>query len=393
MQVQIITAPTRNQVLTDARARLGADPLILSVKRRRKADGDDEWEAVVARDTPAAAEPITLPPSAVQEPGSEVAPRSGAALGLDHFERFREDLSHLRTQLSSGRSAGRSEVLALAHRLTVLEGEMLGAVLSGHSIPERWSPILRRLESAGYPKDEALRLLSVLQDRVDPSEGGMLRVELRGLLGQGVEVAPSNERAKPELVIFAGGTGVGKTTMAAKLAADLSLGGTKPPILGVIRPRPGAGREMIRRCAQTLGLDYVEAKSEEHIEMLARRALVQPVVLDSSSVNPFDERSMAELGRLLAPAPRAEVHATIPASHGEADFFRTLTAFSQFPRVRMSVTRLDEAPFVGRVLSAASRARTPVGYLSLGPRIPDDLARPGVETLVDAVLEEGAVAA
>jgi flagellar biosynthesis GTPase FlhF len=38
-------------------------------------------------------------------------------------------------------------------------------------------------------------------------------------------------------------------------------------------------------------------------------------------------------------------------------------------------------------MATASRSRVPIGYLSLGPRIPDDLARPGVESLVDSVLQ------
>jgi flagellar biosynthesis GTPase FlhF len=47
---------------------------------------------------------------------------------------------------------------------------------------------------------------------------------------------------------------------------------------------------------------------------------------------------------------------------------------------------LDEAPFPGRVLAASAKTGVPIGYLSLGPRIPDDLARPGLDGLVDSVL-------
>jgi len=92
------------------------------------------------------------------------------------------------------------------------------------------------------------------------------------------------------------------------------------------------------------------------------------------------------LAESLASAPDAEVHAVVPASQAAEDTFTTLTAFSMFGRLRMSVTRLDESPWVGRVLSASSRSRTPIGYLSLGPRIPDDLARPTVDHMVDSVV-------
>jgi hypothetical protein len=386
MQVQIVKAPTRQKVMDEAKRRFGEDPLVLSVKRKRGPKGQSFWEAVIARDTPS--------PSVELEPAPTLTPSSepGSGFGWSHFEEFRRELASLRSELANGKTSSRSDILALAHRLTLVESEMLGAVLSGHSVPPSWYPVLKRLEDVGYPKAEALRVLSVLHERVEPGTEGIMRAELRSLLGQGVEVAPSQERVQPGLVVFAGAAGVGKTTLAAKLAADLSLGGTAPPVLGVLRPRKGAGTEVVRRCARTLGLEFVQAQTPQDVADLGRRALEQPVILDSSSINPFLGQSIEKLSATLAGAPDAEVHAVVPSSYGEQDFFRTLNAFVPFPRLRLSVTGLDEAPFVGRVLAASTRTRVPVGYFSLGPRIPDDLARPSVEGLVDSVVSvEGSV--
>jgi len=209
---------------------------------------------------------------------------------------------------------------------------------------------------------------------------------LRQLLAEGVEMAPASERVRPRLVVFAGGAGVGKTTMAAKLAADLRLGGAPPPVLGVLRPRPGLGTEAIRRCAATLGVEFLEAVEPDELSSLWERSERQPIILDSASINPRCERDVEDLGEMLRAVPDTEVHAVIPAGHGADDFSRTLGAFSCFPRVRLTVTRLDEAPFPGRILTASAKTGVPIGYLSLGPRIPDDLARPGIEGLVDSVI-------
>jgi hypothetical protein len=395
MQVQIITAATRQKALEDARNRMGGDPLVLSVKRRKSSSGKIVWEAMVARDgnpLAAALQPVAAvapqPASAPPAPGGVepiVAGTPAPRLDLEQLESFRDDLHRLRTKLAAGGRAN-GDLLALAHRLTLLEGELLGAVLQGHSMPERWHPILERLKGAGYPREDALRILTVLAARVVPDHEGLLEAELRALIGQGIEVAPSEERVRPGLVVFAGGTGVGKTTLAAKLAADLGHGGGAPPVLGVLRPRKGSGTAIVRHCAKTLGLGYVEAHGADDVRALAERAKGQPIILDSSSVNPHSARSMDLLAESLASAPDAEVHAVVPASQAAEDTFTTLTAFSMFGRLRMSVTRLDESPWVGRVLSASSRSRTPIGYLSLGPRIPDDLARPTVDHMVDSVV-------
>ncbi|MEM6366732.1 MAG: hypothetical protein AAF851_00375 [Myxococcota bacterium] len=402
MQVQIITAPTRQKALENARRRVGGDPLVLSVKRRKGAAGKVVWEAMVAQDgnplQPSEPSPAELIPWPVQntlssqdEPGTapvvlghpgEVEP---PVIDLHQLDGFRDDLRRLRAKLASGAKPN-GDLLALAHRLTLFEGDLLRALLQGREMPERWHPILERLGGAGYPREDALRILTVLADRVTPDHEGLLEAELRALISQGIEVAPSDERVRPALVVFAGGTGVGKTTLAAKLAADLGHGGGAPPILGVLRPRKGSGTAIVRHCARTLGLGYVEAYDAEDVRALAERAQRQPIILDSSSVNPNSAASMEGLAESLSRTPNVEVHAVVPASQAAEDTYKTLTAFSMFRRLRMSVTRLDESPWVGRVLSASSRSRTPIGYLSLGPRIPDDLARPTVDHMVDSVV-------
>jgi len=378
MQVQIITAATRHAALEEARRRLGADPLVLSVRRRRSSRGPDAWEAVVAREGADEARPDPEATWTVSPPGPDAHAQ---------YEALREDLAQLRGQLARG-STARSDVIALAHRMSALEGELLSATLSERQVSPRWTPLVRRLEEAGFAKEDGLRIIESLSQRFTSQEipPSAYRAELRNLLSEGVEVAPASERVRPGLLLFAGGTGVGKTTLAAKLAADLRLGGSAPPVLGVVRPRPGLGTESLRRCAHTLGVELIEVHDAMGIAQLRERSFEQPVVLDSGSVNPRSAASVESLLELLAPAPEAEVHVVIPASHGIDDFTRTLHAFSACPRLRLSVTRLDEAPFPGRILAASAKTGVPVGYLSLGPRIPDDLARPGLEGLVDAVL-------
>ncbi|MEO1334801.1 MAG: hypothetical protein AAFV29_04125, partial [Myxococcota bacterium] len=76
----------------------------------------------------------------------------------------------------------------------------------------------------------------------------------------------------------------------------------------------------------------------------------------------------------------------VPATHDASEFDVALTAFASVGAKRLSVTRLDEAPFIGRILAASCRARTPIAYVSKGPRIPDDLGRPSVDAILNAVL-------
>ncbi len=390
MQVQIVRASTRFKALSEAKRLFGPDPLVLSVRRRPSEQGQGaEWEAIVARETP---EPLVTPEG---YSGGESASNGG--LGLSSLETFSRELTVFRQSLAKSKTPN-ADLLGLAHRLTQLESDVLASMLHSSAVSDRWLPLMRRLEAAGYPKEEALRMVQSMDvsDMPDTEEGpdwNNFHNRIRRVIADGLRVAPTQERLSPELVIFTGSTGVGKTTLAAKLAADLCLGGAASPVLGVLLPRKGVGLETVRRCARALDIEFIEVNDAEGLQTLSQRAKTTPVILDSSSVNPLNQSSMKEMKEVLSAAPKAEVHTVVPASYSDQDFARALNAFSWIGANRLSVTRLDEAPFVGRVMSAAAKGGIPIGYLSLGPRIPDDLARPGLDSLIDSVLRpEGALA-
>lgn len=386
MQVQIVRASTRHRALAEARRLIGPDPLVLSVRRRPGSRGGEEWEAIVARDTP---EPV-LPAAAAPRPESgEAAPEPAPAQAWSELERFRSELADFRASLSRGRLQN-SELMALAHRLSHLEGALLETSLRGRELPERWAPLARRLEEAGYPRADALRVVQQVESSVDDDatqDWKQFDGRIRDAILDGVRVAPTEERIQPGLVVFTGGAGVGKTTMAAKLAADLCLGGAASPVLGMIKPRKGVGLETVRRCAAALGIEFVEVRDKQQLGTLAERAVDAPVILDTPSINPLNEVGLKGLEELLTGAPSAEVHTVVSACYAENDLDRAVEAFAWAPKRRLSATHLDEAPYVGRVMAAAGRSGIPIGYLSLGPRIPDDLARPGLDSLVDSVLQ------
>ena len=384
MQVQIVRASTRHRALAEAKRVIGPDPLVLSVRRRTGGAGE-EWEAIVARDTP---EPLLT--SSGPSLGDPAVPEGGSR--WEEVERFRLELSDFRERMKQGR-APHTELLTLAHRLTQLESDLAATALKEEKISARWAPLVRRLESAGYPRVEALRLVFSISGSTGDSEANIPDGRIREVVADGVEVAPAEERLDPGLVVFIGGAGVGKTTLAAKLAADLALGGGASPILGVLRPRKGVGLETVRRCASALDIDFVEVSTPRELAVLSQRSLEGPVILDSPSVNPLDESGVTELKEMLSLVPNAEVHTVVSTCYGEGEVSRAVDAFAWAPKRRLSATHLDEAPYVGRVMAAATRSRIPIGYLSLGPRIPDDLARPGLDSLVDSVLRpEGGAA-
>ncbi len=380
MQVQIVRAPTRHKVLIEAKRRLGPDPLILSVRKQPTKEGEGfEWEAVVARETPAT----------TKSPSNE---SQGAIKTIEELKALRGRLEGFQASPGSG-GASLSDLLSIARRLTSLEANLLSQVLSDRGLSKSWQPLLDRLVKAGYPRADALRILK----EADGGRGTKIDQKTlcrgdREIISQNVAVASAEERINPGLVVFVGGAGVGKTTLAAKLAADLCLGGSKRPVLGSLKPKKGAAVETLKRCAQALDIEFSVIQDERGLVRLAERSESTPVILDCATVNPRCESDLSALRSTLGVVPSAEVHSVAPANLSAEDFDTTLSAFSWAGAKRLSVTKLDESPFVGRFMAAAARARVPIGYISRGPQIPDDLVRPGLESLMDAVFTAEGVA-
>ena len=143
MQVQIVRAPTRHKVLVEAKRRLGPDPLILSVRKQPTKEGDGfEWEAVVARETPAKVQ-------------STVAGHDAGAI------KTMEELTALRGRLESfqaspkSSSVSLSDLLSIARRLTTMEANLLSQVLDERGLSKSWQPLFDRLIKAGYPRADA----------------------------------------------------------------------------------------------------------------------------------------------------------------------------------------------------------------------------------------------
>lgn len=424
MQVQIVKGATRREALDAARRLYGPDPLVLGVRENKVGAASSGWEVQVARETPvapdeddtveampaitdaliaAAAKKAPTPPAdellfeepvelAAPQPVMPVAPQPvmPAAPRPSPLATMRADLGRIVAQAANPSRGSMQEVLDFARRLAALEDEVCAQMLSGANVGRSWLPLLDRLDKSGFPKAEAVALLQ----NIDRQPAEIAEVpdwthyyrRLRRALAETIEVAPAVERVSPGVVVFVGGAGVGKTTLAAKLAADLSLGGGRSPVLGAVLPRRGVGLAALKRCANTLGVSFTEVTSADDLARLEQLSAERPVILDSASVNPFDARALEQLGIVLSGLSHKEIHAVVPACHGARDFAQSLSAFSTVGANRLAVTRLDEAPFVGRVIAAARTARMPISYLSQGPRIPDDLVRPGVDALLDAVL-------
>jgi flagellar biosynthesis protein FlhF len=213
-----------------------------------------------------------------------------------------------------------------------------------------------------------------------------LRPLLAGIL-QDMGLRRVESSPRPRALVLVGPAGVGKTTTAIKLAADLRLRQHRAPaILTIDDVRIGA-IEQLRTYAAILGVPLAVATCPEE----ARRALADldaadTLIVDTPGISPGEAERRSALRPILEALPSREVHLVLSAAGREKDLQRVVDAWKGVGIHRLAFTRLDEAGTWGSVLNLMVGTQLPVSWVSTGPRVPEDLVTEPLELMLDRML-------
>ncbi len=329
------TAPDIRQALRAVREQLGEEAVILS--SRRSAQGVEITAAVDfdAGRLEAAAVPAAPPPAAeaaAQDMGSEL-------------KSLRRILETQLAQLAWNERARRHPVHA---------------------------ELLRELTEIGIGQDLADHLIGQLPAEVDLARGRRLAL---GGLSQYLLVTGDRWLEDGGRIAFVGATGVGKTTMLAKLAVRWILrhGPKELALVASDTVRIGAQDQMLA-LGQLLGVPvHVPERFEALPELLARLGGHRLVLIDTPGTSVRDAQLTARLAVLAECAARIESALVLAASTQAGALEETVKRFSPLKPASCLLTKLDEAASLGGAISALIRARLPVSYVSEGQRVPEDL--------------------
>ena len=338
MKIVRHTASDMRQALRAVREQLGEEAVILS--SRRSAQGVEITAAVdfdAARIEAAAVVPAAPPPVALgattQDMGSEL-------------KTLRRMLETQLAQLAWNERSRRHPVQA---------------------------ELLRELTEIGLGQDLADHLIGQLPAQADLAQGR--RLALAGL-SQYLLVTGDRWLENGGRIAFVGATGVGKTTMLAKLAVRWILrhGPQELALIASDTARIGAQDQMLA-LGQLLGVPvHVPERFEALPELLSRLGRQRLILIDTPGTSVRDAQLTARLAVLAECGPQIETALVLAASTQAGAIEETVKRFSPLKPASCLLTKLDEAASLGGVISALIRARLPVSYVSEGQRVPEDLA-------------------
>lgn len=240
--------------------------------------------------------------------------------------------------------------------------------------------------------------LQLTRQEVDPMLAHELARRLRGAGHGGAAAALARllragglveEHApRDRVTVVVGGTGVGKTTTLAKLAARLNAAGAAPALLTCDTWRVAAV-EQLAVFADLLGVPLAVAYTPREMAEAADRLLAEghTLLVDTPGRAPRDAAGLAQLKEYLDALPERRTHLVAPAHLRGRDIEALVAAWQPLGFERVLLTKLDETTTCGALLTLLIKAQRPATWITFGQNVPDDLSPARASELATLILE------
>ncbi|USE68701.1 flagellar biosynthesis protein FlhF [Pseudoalteromonas maricaloris] len=242
--------------------------------------------------------------------------------------------------------------------------------------------LVDRLEGMGIDKDVAEQMACFIPDDVSRKEAwnALLNMVIN-------QMHTTNNDILRQGGVFAmvGPTGVGKTTTVAKLAAlgAQKYGADKVALITTDTYRIGA-YEQLATYGRIIGCPVKQVKdANELAEVLYHLRNKRLVLIDTAGMSQRDLRLTEQLNTLMRSA-RVDIRSYLVLS-ATAQMNVLQETVRHFKKVNLSgciFTKLDESLSLGEIISIAIQNRLPIGYLTNGQRVPEDIRVANAQKLV-----------
>jgi flagellar biosynthesis protein FlhF len=247
--------------------------------------------------------------------------------------------------------------------------------------------LLKQLTQLGLAQDLATELVTQLPARLELSEAYRLSL---ALMARRIETTGERWLETGGVVALVGATGVGKTTLMAKLAARWVLrhGQRDIAVISTDSVRIGA-HDQIHTLGRLLGVPAYAVEGPEALpEALDQLADKRLVLIDTAGLSQRDPMLATELRTLIAASDRLETALVISAAAQAGAIEEAFESFAAVAQPTSCIlTKLDEATSLGGTVSALIRSKLPLAYVSDGQRVPEDLSPARAHQLLARAVE------
>ena len=386
MKIRHYYAKDMRQALKQVRDAQGPDAVIMS--SRRTVNG---VEVVAAVDYEEQLDIATASPTKPVQ-SVEAQPSAQVANDIQHWKTAHAEL-HISSPVQAGNASEMSAELVTLRRM--LETQL--ATLAWNDLNRRaplQTAMLKELTELGFSHSVALEVVSQIPAKTDWQAAqrmalAMISKQLR------VEAQP-RWIDTGGVVAFVGPTGVGKTSLIAKLAARwvMQNGAANLVMISTDTLRIGA-HDQIQNLGRLMGVPtYCLDRTSDLPALLAtlmhrdgQSSQRRLILIDTAGVSQRDSRLATEFNLLGQAHPQIEVSLVVSASTQAGSLDETFHSFANLKPQSCVLTKLDEATSLGGALSVLIKHGVSLAYTCEGQSIPEDLLPARVHRLMARAVE------
>lgn len=372
-----------NEAMTRIRYELGKDAVILS-QRKIKRPGFKGFFSPKLIEVTAAVEKMA-------EPKNEVKKANEFESSIDSIKKLMEQELKNKSTKMDVKADTPKEIAASASSDNELKKEM-GEIKDLLSKVLEKEEIVEEDKFISFLKDrdiEEVFIKDIIRDiKATPAFEEKKEI-LRNYLSNLIKIDTNNLTGT---VVFAGPTGVGKTTTIAKIAGKLALVEKKKVGLITIDTYRIGAVEQLKTYAEIMGIALeVVITLKEMEEAIEKLKYCDVILVDTTGRSSKNTMQISELRAFVEKASPDSIYLVMSSIIKNKDIDIILEGYKLLNYDGIIITKLDETSVYGGLVKIIKESNKPIVYVTTGQSVPEDIKRPTKRELLELILGEDSI--
>ena len=321
-----------------------------------------EQHTDTAMEEHASVEAMQMARKVQSQQNSEQVKAQGSYVSQQDFDKMQQDMASIRQLLE--------------HQVSGLMWQDMA-----QKDPQR-AVLVTRLLSLGLNEQIADQIAGYVPAQYQEAQAWQQAIKL---ISEQINTTQNDIIHRGGVVALVGPTGVGKTTTIAKLAARFAqVHGNEQVALISTDTFRIAGFEQLATYGKIIGCQVKLAKDSQSLDLLLQQfAKKKLILIDTAGMGQRDIRLAENLANLVSNARvRIRNYLVLAANSQQQVMQENVDRFKKVPLSGCIYTKLDESVSVGEIITTSIQNGLPIGYLTDGQRVPEDIKVANAEKLV-----------